>query len=137
MRYPIHAQDEPTRQALVALGGVFRELRWSRGLTQRKYARRCGLSQSTISRLENGLAPCLSIVWVARLLAALDLEPGMNGFNEGLVETSEPGWAPMMRRFERRRREDELKEMRIKWEQRRQRALADYAKELGRTFEGV
>ena len=136
MKYPIHQQDEPTRQALLALGEVFRELRWSRGLTQRKYAQRTGLSQSTISRLENGQAPWLSIVWVARLLAGLDLEPGLLGFNERLVESEEPAWARMMQRFERRRREAELDAMRLDMERRRQRAMADYAKEMQRALEG-
>ena len=54
------------------LGMVLRELRGERGLSQRALADRCGLSQSTISRLEAGKADGVRIAWVARLLAGLD-----------------------------------------------------------------
>ena len=64
--------DPETREALQELGHVLRELRGSRGLSQRALAWRCGLSQSTISRLECGLAEGVRVAWVARLLAGLD-----------------------------------------------------------------
>lgn len=54
-----------------------RSLRCERGLTQRALAERCGLSQSTISRLENGLAPGVRVIWLARLLVSL--EPPIDG----------------------------------------------------------
>jgi transcriptional regulator with XRE-family HTH domain len=43
-----------------------------RGLSQRRLAHRCGLSQSTISRLESGKAAGVRVAWIARLLAGLD-----------------------------------------------------------------
>jgi transcriptional regulator with XRE-family HTH domain len=48
-------------------------------MTQRVMAARCGLSQSTISRVENGLAPGLRIAWLARILAGLHRDPGPPG----------------------------------------------------------
>ena len=64
--------DPVTREALQVLGAVFRKLRAERGLSQRALAGRCGLSQSTISKLERGLAEGLRAAWIARLLAGLD-----------------------------------------------------------------
>lgn len=84
------------------------EIRRARGLTQRQLSARSGLAQSTISRLETGKAPWLSAVWIARLLAALDLEPGLMGFGEKAVRSSVPGWVILMRRFEANRRYREL-----------------------------
>ncbi|HUG30105.1 MAG TPA: helix-turn-helix transcriptional regulator [Candidatus Limnocylindria bacterium] len=72
MAHDIGRIDPETREALKELGQVLRDLRGSRGLTQRALAWRCGLSQSTISRLECGLAEGIRVAWVARLLAGLD-----------------------------------------------------------------
>jgi transcriptional regulator with XRE-family HTH domain len=128
--YRLEDQDAPTREALVALGSVFIELRRTRGLSQRKLAARSGLSQSTISRLETGKAPWLSAVWIARVLAGLDLEPGILGFRGGLTKSSEPGWATLMRRFDRARRDRDIgalsEEQRVRreaWIERERRAL--------------
>jgi transcriptional regulator with XRE-family HTH domain len=66
--------DLDTREALQLLGTVLRELRQERRLSQRALAGRCGLSQSTISRLECGLADGVRVAWIARLLAGLDAE---------------------------------------------------------------
>jgi transcriptional regulator with XRE-family HTH domain len=72
MSHPIGELDGPTREALTVLGQVLRELRIERGLSQRALAGRCGLSQSTISRLEAGKAVGVRAAWLARLLAGLD-----------------------------------------------------------------
>lgn len=72
MSHSIGRIDGPTREALVVLGEVLRELRAERGLSQRALADRCGLSQSTISRLETGKAEGVRAAWIARLLAGLD-----------------------------------------------------------------
>ena len=72
MSHKIGGLDPATREALQVLGGVFRQLRLERGLSQRALAGRCGLSQSTISRLECGLAEGLRAAWIGRLLAGLD-----------------------------------------------------------------
>lgn len=108
MAYRLEDQDPPTRAALAALGSALFEIRRARGLTQRQLSARSGLAQSTISRLETGKAPWLSAVWIARLLAAVDLEPGLMGFGETAVKSSVPGWVILMRRFEAGRRHREL-----------------------------
>jgi len=108
MAYRLEDQDPPTREALAALGSAMLEIRRARGLTQRQLSARSGLAQSTISRLETGKAPWLSAVWIARLLAALDLEPGLMGFGATAVKSSVPGWVILMRRFEANRRYREL-----------------------------
>lgn len=72
-------------------------------MSQRALAGRCGLSQSTISRLENGLAPGVRVAWVARLLAGLDLDvpaPGHEPWNGWTT----PGWVLLMDRFSQRGR---------------------------------
>jgi transcriptional regulator with XRE-family HTH domain len=108
MAYRLEDQDAPTREALAALGSAMLEIRKARGLTQRQLSSRSGLAQSTISRLETGKAPWLAAVWIARLLAALDLEPGLMGFGATAVKSSVPGWVILMRRFEANRRYREL-----------------------------
>jgi len=108
MGYRLQDQDEPTKEALVALGSAFLKIRAARGLTQRQLERRSGVSQSVISRFENGKAPWLAAVQIARLLAALDLEPGMLGFGEKAVPSPVPGWVTLMERFEARRRRLDL-----------------------------
>ncbi len=72
MSHAIGQIDAETREAMQVLGGVLRQLRTERGLSQRALARRCGLSQSTLSRLESGLAQGVRVAWIARLLAGLD-----------------------------------------------------------------
>ena len=72
MSHTIGRLDEPTRDALRVLGVVLRQLRAERGLSQRALGARSGLSQSTISRLECGLAEGVRAAWIARLLAGLD-----------------------------------------------------------------
>jgi DNA-binding Xre family transcriptional regulator len=90
--------DPPTAASLRELGNVLRDLRAQRGLTQRALAGRCGLSQSTISRLECGLAPGVRVGWLARLLAGLDQGvplPGLEPWNPSL----RVGWDLMRSRF--------------------------------------
>jgi helix-turn-helix protein len=69
--------EDWTRVALEQLGAFVRAERRARHLTQQRLAERSGLSQSTISRLENGLAPGLRLGWFARVLV---------GFQEGIGE---------------------------------------------------
>ena len=104
MGYRLEDQDEPTLEALRVLGATYRSIRVARGLTQRQLSARSGLSQSTISRFENRRAPWLAAVWIARLLAALDVEPGLDGFGTTAVKSPVPGWVVMMQRFEGNRR---------------------------------
>lgn len=74
MAHMLERLDAPTREALEVLGSVLRSLRAERGLSQRALAGRCGLSQSTISRLETGKAEGVRVAWIARLLAGLDTQ---------------------------------------------------------------
>ena len=88
------AIDDWTIAALREFGDMIRELRRSHGWTQRALARRCGVSQSTISRLEAGLAPGMGVVWVARLLAAMQKDLGNDHVDWRLVLERE-----LVRRF--------------------------------------
>jgi transcriptional regulator with XRE-family HTH domain len=130
MAYRLEDQDPPTREALVALGSAFFEVRRARGLTQRRLSMRSGLAQSTISRFETGKAPWLSAVWIARLLAALDVEPGILGFGERAIKSSVPGWVILMRRFEANRRSRELQTLEARDRQLREERLARLQREL-------
>lgn len=132
MGYRLERQDAPTREALVALGSVFRELRQLRGLTQRQLASRSGLSQSSISRLETGKAPWLSAVWIARLLAGLDLDREELGPRPKAGSSPEAGWLLLMRRFDAARRRRELLAIAEVKRVTREQALLDLAHELGR-----
>jgi DNA-binding XRE family transcriptional regulator len=59
------------RVGMVALGASVLAARRRAGLTQRALAERCGLHQSVISRLENGLLPNLRWWRFAMLVGAL------------------------------------------------------------------
>ncbi len=63
--------DPPTQRALELLGEEIRRARMARGWTQRRLADYCGVAQSTICRLECGLAPGLRTEAIARVRAAL------------------------------------------------------------------
>ena len=88
MSHSVGELDEWTVVALEEIGAAVRYLRNQQGVTQRVMADRAGLSQSTISRLENGLAPGLRIAWLARLLAGLHRDPGPPGYRSWEVSTS-------------------------------------------------
>jgi transcriptional regulator with XRE-family HTH domain len=120
MSHDIGRVDPETREALQVLGQVLRELRGLRGLTQRGLARRCGLSQSTISRLECGLADGVRVAWVARLLVGLDMQVKL--IPDGRTATDRthairllhrafsPAAGEMRRQAKDRRRADRLEE---------------------------
>jgi transcriptional regulator with XRE-family HTH domain len=89
MSHTLGGLDPGTIAALEELGAGIRYLRQQQLLTQRVLAERCGLSQSTISRLENGLAPGVRVAWLARLFAALERDPGWAGNRPWDVQTAE------------------------------------------------
>ncbi|MBA3877716.1 MAG: hypothetical protein C0498_12470 [Anaerolinea sp.] len=136
MRYRFEDQDAATREALVALGSVFYELRKSRGLTQRALARRSGLSQPSISRLETGKAPWLSTIWIARLLAGLDLMPGQLGFRPAPTPSPTPGWRLLMDRFDNARRRRALRAIDEIRRAKREQSLLDLAAEFRKESAG-
>ncbi len=71
---PWPAYDPQTDAALGRFGQGIRRARGQVGLSQRAVALRRGVSQSTISRLENGITAARSIRWLARLFDSIDAE---------------------------------------------------------------
>ena len=68
------------RNALEALGFRLLRARARSGLTQRELSRRCGVPQSTISRLEHALARTASVRNIALILLTLqELEDNRSG----------------------------------------------------------
>jgi transcriptional regulator with XRE-family HTH domain len=65
-------------RALAQIGSAMRTARRRLAWSQRRLAWRCGVSQSTISRLEAGKAPTTHLVRLARILIALDAELFIN-----------------------------------------------------------
>jgi len=77
--------DPESQAALDRLGVDISRLRARGGLSQRRLAEIARVDQSTISRLERGLAPGVAITSVARIIVALDghvtrLSPTMQAF---------------------------------------------------------
>lgn len=97
MGYVRRQIDPLTASAMRELGTVLRILRTSRGLTQRELAMRSGVSQSTISRLENGLAPGVRVFALARVLGGLERQ---GAFDRAAWEAATPpGWRVMLEAF--------------------------------------
>ncbi len=53
-----------------------RELRRARGWTQTELARRAGIRQATVSRLEGNAVSSVNLVVIEKLAAALEVDPG-------------------------------------------------------------
>jgi transcriptional regulator with XRE-family HTH domain len=100
MPHTIGPLDPWTVEALKEIGYALRRLRTRQGLTQHALADRCGLSQSTISRLERGLTPGLRMAWIARLVVGLHRETDARGLGRWQVE-AEPAWLALIDRFTR------------------------------------
>jgi len=65
--------DDPViKRGLELLGSALYQARCRAGLTQRGLEARCGVEQSTISRLENGKLSGIGLYRLARIIAALD-----------------------------------------------------------------
>jgi transcriptional regulator with XRE-family HTH domain len=71
------------RQDLVALGREIRLARLSHDISQRSAAAKLGVSASTWSRLERGLAPNASLLVVARSLAIVGLDLHVRAYPGG------------------------------------------------------
>jgi transcriptional regulator with XRE-family HTH domain len=72
MRVELPKYVEPRMaDALIRIGLGVREYRRTHGLTQQQLERLCGVDQTTISRLENGLAPGIRLERLARIGSAL------------------------------------------------------------------
>jgi transcriptional regulator with XRE-family HTH domain len=103
MGYVVARLDPLSEEALREFGTVLRVLRGQRGLSQRALAARAGISQSTISRLETGVAHGVRIRVLARMLAGLD-----RGLEHPLdmpwIVAAPPGWALLIETFSPRGR---------------------------------
>jgi transcriptional regulator with XRE-family HTH domain len=71
------------RAILVNLGAEVRSARMSRGLSQARVGHACGLSQSTIQRVEVGRASGLAILDLSRVLSAVGLDLTARAFPGG------------------------------------------------------
>ena len=98
MSHTIGRLDPATEWALEELGEALRRLRWHQGLSQRVIAERCGLSQSTISRIETGKAPGVRLAWLARIFAGYNRDAGPPGARRWEVETP-PYYQLLLERF--------------------------------------
>jgi transcriptional regulator with XRE-family HTH domain len=72
MPYWMERYSDTELDALVQIGAAIRTARLRIPWSQHKLARRCGLSQSSISRLEAGKAPTVRVARLARILVALE-----------------------------------------------------------------
>jgi transcriptional regulator with XRE-family HTH domain len=78
--------DRASRTAAALVAATALELRQARvaaGLSQRAVADAAGLSHPTVSRVERGASPELSLLVVARLSAVLGLKPSIRLFPDG------------------------------------------------------
>jgi transcriptional regulator with XRE-family HTH domain len=99
MGYVVDRLDPLSEAALREFGNILRTLRAQRGLSQRALAARCGLSQSTICRLETGIARGVRIRVLARMLAGL--ERGLEHDSDTPWVVAAPaGWALLIETFE-------------------------------------
>lgn len=64
-------EPKPPHQSLLELGAAIREGRRQHGLTQTRLEALSGVDQSSISRLERGLAPGMKVSRLARILAVI------------------------------------------------------------------
>ena len=64
-------EPKPPHQTLLELGAAIREGRRQHGLTQMRLEALSGVDQTSISRLERGLAPGMKVSRLARILAVL------------------------------------------------------------------
>ena len=92
MAYGIKILDTPTQAGLVLLGNTFATLRRSHGYSQRALAARCRLSQSSISRFENGKAPWLSALYLGRMLSARNIASAEFGFRPRAIRWPARDW---------------------------------------------
>jgi transcriptional regulator with XRE-family HTH domain len=98
MGYIVERLDPLSEEALREFGNVLRALRAQRGLSQRALAARSGLSQSTICRLETGIARGVRIRVLARMLAGL--ERGLeHQLDKPWIVAAPPGWALLIETF--------------------------------------
>jgi transcriptional regulator with XRE-family HTH domain len=72
MAYWMERYSETELAALAQIGGAIRVARLRIPWSQHALARRCGLSQSSISRLEAGKAPTVRVARLARVLVVLE-----------------------------------------------------------------
>ena len=72
MAYWMERYSDTELDALAEIGAAIRTARRRIPWSQHELARRCGVSQSSISRLEAGKAPTVRVARLARILIALE-----------------------------------------------------------------
>jgi transcriptional regulator with XRE-family HTH domain len=91
MPYTQRPHDPRTKRVLERVGKTAMLTRVGQGLSQRRLGALCGVDQSTICRLENGLAPGLRLDKLAKIIAVL----GVDRFDQlRAVRPSRAGDAP-------------------------------------------
>jgi transcriptional regulator with XRE-family HTH domain len=74
MPYTLRPHDPRTKRVLERIGKTTMLARVGQGLSQRRLEALCGVDQSTICRLENGLAPGLRLDKLAKIIAVLGVD---------------------------------------------------------------
>lgn len=74
MPYELRNQPSPIEAVIVHLGVEVRDARLARRESQARLSTRCGVSQSTWSMVENGLAEGIRLETLARMAAVLQLD---------------------------------------------------------------
>jgi len=74
MPYTQRPHDPRTKRILERIGKATMINRVGQGLSQRRLEALCGVDQSTICRLENGLAPGLRLDKLAKIIAVLGID---------------------------------------------------------------
>ena len=71
MPYDFDTVDAPTQSVMTAIGQAILDARRATQLSQAVVAERAGVSQSTISRLERGVAPGLRLASLAAAISGM------------------------------------------------------------------
>src|SRR5450759_2447153 len=71
MPYYAFSSDPRVADALACIGAAARRARHDRGLTQLRLELLTEVDQTTISRIENGLAPNVRLEYLARIIAVV------------------------------------------------------------------
>jgi transcriptional regulator with XRE-family HTH domain len=80
---PIHRANRTAASLVTATALELRQARVAAGLSQRAVADAAGLSHPTVSRVERGASPEVSLLVIARLSAVLGLKPTLRLYPDG------------------------------------------------------
>ena len=80
---PIDRANRVTGELLTGAATELREARIAAGLSQRAVAEAAGISHPTVSRIERGRSPEVSLLLIARLSGAVGLKPVLRLYPDG------------------------------------------------------